>query len=433
MTEYIVKRWQRFDNFVSLFTTRLGQPARRHLVALLIALIIWEGRKNLAGLNRALFAPCHNSSLFRFIGEASWSVSEFEAIRQTELTRRVRRYLDSLSTKTPDPKLPVRAFLCIDDTNNPKSGTDTPWASYQYSHSVGKAIRCWCLVTALMVIGPYRLPFAFRLYRRQQDCLAAGCPERFLTKIELACALVEQWQPPTGTQGVVLVDSWYVSDELLAVCAKRGFTLIGGIKANRQISSPSQPLPLALSKVAPQIAESAYQSVTLAKQRFLIAAMEVKLKGDWTVKLLVNRAVAKIYPKSAEAATVSQAQYSYRYFVSTDRQMSAKTICELYAMRWEIETFHAHLKELLGFDHNQCRLERNVERLWTLVLIAYSYLMLEAAEAEAEYRRPREAKVTLGQVVADHKRLAHQGWAEWIYVQAKLDCPLDQILTAFAV
>jgi SRSO17 transposase len=159
MTEYILKRWPRFDNFVALFTTNLAKPAHRHLVAILIALIIWDGRKNIAGLNRALFAPRHHASLFRFISEGNWRASEFEAIRQTELNRRVRRWLDSQTAHAQK----VPALLCIDDTNNPKSGTATPWASYQYSHMVGKAIRCWCLVTALMVVGPYRLPFAFQL------------------------------------------------------------------------------------------------------------------------------------------------------------------------------------------------------------------------------------------------------------------------------
>src|SRR6266496_2073000 len=93
MTATILNRWPHFSNWLALFEPKLGKPAQRHLVALLIAFIIYDGRKNLAGLNRALYAPCHLSSLHRFIGEADWDESEFEQIRLEELSRHIRHYL----------------------------------------------------------------------------------------------------------------------------------------------------------------------------------------------------------------------------------------------------------------------------------------------------------------------------------------------------
>src|SRR5512140_2866075 len=99
MTTIILKRWPRFGNWLALFEAKLGKPAQRHLSALLIALIIFDGRKNLAGLNRALYAPCHLSSLHRFIGEASWDETEFEQIRLEELNRQIRRYLQHQRVK----------------------------------------------------------------------------------------------------------------------------------------------------------------------------------------------------------------------------------------------------------------------------------------------------------------------------------------------
>jgi hypothetical protein len=270
-----------------------------------------------------------------------------------------------------------------------------------------------------------------QLYRRKEDCVAKGQPERFQTKIELACRLIEQWQPPCGMQPFVLVDSWYVSDEVLASCAKRGFTLIGGVKANRSITTAKCPELTTLSNFAPKLPSDAYQFVTIGKQRFSLAAIEATLKSGQNVKLLVSR----VWAKGADPRAGIK-HYHYRYFVSSDTGLSVQTICELYAVRWEIETFHAHLKELLGFDHNQCRIERNVERLWTLVLIAYSYLMLEAVEAEAVYwlAKPKRQQllVSLGEVVAEHKRQVHQGITHWVYAQAQAEQPLEQILAAFA-
>ncbi len=85
MTAYILNRWPHFSNFLALFTANLTKPAQRHLAALLIGLIIYDGRKNIAGLNRALFAPKHSSSLNRFLSEANWDEEHLEQTRQAEL------------------------------------------------------------------------------------------------------------------------------------------------------------------------------------------------------------------------------------------------------------------------------------------------------------------------------------------------------------
>lgn len=423
MTHYIVKRWPHFDNFVSLFTTKLGKPAQRHLVEFLVALIIWEGRKNINGLNRALFARCHPSSLSRFIGESVWDEQALEQTRLAELNRRVRRYLTHHQVRG----LRVPAFLCIDDTNNPKTGTNTPWASYQYSHLAGGLVRCYCLVTALMVLGPYSIPLTFRLYRKKADCQQAGAGVTYYSKTALAAQLVEQWQPPQGTQPVVLVDSWYVCDRLFKACQKRNFTLIGALKANRQLSTSACPKLTALSEFSPTLPKSAYQLVTLDKHRFRVAGVQAQLKGGQRVKVVVGRALGRGTHPNAGIR-----RYTYRYFVSSDPTLSVKTICEFYAVRWEIETFHAQLKELLGLDHNQCWRERNVQRVWVLVLVAYSYLMLEAVEHASIYAGRGQLKVSLAQVVAQHKLEAHRGQAEWVFDQAREGRPLQQILERFA-
>src|SRR5205814_2177623 len=128
------------------------------------------------------------------------SEAEFDQIRMQQLNRQVRRFLESQCAKNQS----VPAFLCIDDTNNPKQGDKSDWVSYQHSHLAGRNILCWCLVTAVMVVGNYTIPFNFRLYRRQSDCLARGKPELFETKVALAIQLIQEWQPPQGTTPFVL-------------------------------------------------------------------------------------------------------------------------------------------------------------------------------------------------------------------------------------
>lgn len=425
MTAYIVKRWQGFGNFVTLFTTKLTKPAQRHLLALLIALVSYDGRKNVAGLNRALFAPCHSSSLHRFLSEGSWSAGEFEQKRLDYLDRKVRRYLAKYRAKGQL----VNAFLCIDDTNNPKSGILAPGTAYQYSHLAGGLIRCYCLVTGIVLIGPYVIPLSFQLYQppatASRNILARQTPNP--SKIELAQRLIHAWQPPAGTRPFVLADSWYICDQLFTATSQRGFILLGGLKANRLVSTPACPKLTALSSYAPKVPKSAYQTVTLAKQRFCLAGIEATLKGGRQVKLVIAKSLA-----NTAKAGAGIKRYTYRYFVSSDPHLGVQELAELYSVRWEIETFHAHLKQLLGLDHSQCWSLRSLERLWSLILIAYTYLMLEAVENGQLYGLEQSSQLSLGQVVAYHKREAHRAQAEWVFDQTTSGQPLQTILQAIA-
>lgn len=423
MTDYIVNRWPHFSNFLDLFSTKLAKPAKRHLTALLIALIIYDGRKNVAGLNRALFAPRHPSSLNRFVSEAKWDENELEQTRQAELNRRIRLYLKSHQAK----EVKVPAFLCIDDTNNPKSGTRTPYASFQYNHLAGGLVRCYCLVTALMVIGPYAVPLALQLYRKREDCVKQGRSQDYVSKTELAARLIRSWQPPNGTEPIVLVDSWYVCDEVIAAADTHHFTLIGGLKANRCVTTNSNSRLLNLNEYAPNLPKSAYQLVTLEKQRVQVAGLKAFLKGGRAVKLVVSRQLAASKPLKSGIK-----HYNYRYFISTEPSMPTQSLCEFYSVRWEIETFHANLKELLGLDHNQAWREQSVRRQWFLLLLAYTYLALEAAEHYSEYGPNGCLWVTIGQVVGWHKREAHRGQVEWVYAKAKADLPIDELLKCIA-
>jgi hypothetical protein len=281
------------------------------------------------------------------------------------------------------------------------------------------------LVTAVLVVGPYAIPLSFQLYRKKEECAKSrgqGQAE-YVAKTELAVRLIKGWQPPEGTQPFVLADSWYVCDELFAICKQRSFTLIGGLKANRLISTTACPKLTALSAYAPLLPKEAYQSVTLGKQTFRLAGVEAQLKGGQAVKVVVGR-----QPQIGCRPTAGIKHYTYRYFVSSDPSLSVRTISEFYAVRWEIETFHASAKELFGLDHNQCWRERNVWRMWTLVLIAYSYILLEAVEHCSDYAKAAQTRVSLGQVVAWHKLEAHRGQAEWVYQQALAGQPLELVL-----
>ncbi len=253
----------------------------------------------------------------------------------------------------------------------------------------GGLIRCYCLVTAVLVVGTYAIPLSFQLCRKKGERAKSQGQAAYVAKTELALRLIKAWQLPVGIQPFVLADTWYVCDELFAVCKERKFTLIGGLKANRLISTTACPKPTALSAYAPLLTKEAYQPVTLGKQTFHLAGVEAQLKGVQAVKVVVGRQL-QIGCKPRAGSK----HYTYHYFVSSDPALSVRAISEFYSVRWEIETFHTTAKELFGLDHIQCWRERNVWRMWTLLLIAYSYILLEAVEDTSEYATSEQQRVS---------------------------------------
>jgi SRSO17 transposase len=272
------------------------------------------------------------------------------------------------------------------------------------------------LVTVVVVIGPWHIPWEFKLYRRKQDCLDNKQPALFRKKTELAAELIEQWQPFEGTEPYVLVDSWYTGEEVFAACDKRHFTLIGGVIGNRSFRTQAKAAFSMLQEYGAKLPNSAYHLVTVGQQHWRMSHLKAELKGGYQAKLIFSKAAydSKIH-----------------YFVCTNQTLNLVEIMEYYSVRWEIETFHKQAKQLLGLCDNQCLLERNVRRLWTLLLIAYSYLMIERVEHADDYPHYKEKGLpSLGQVQRQHQLWAHQGQVEWAYQAGKAGLPLDTILEA---
>ncbi len=117
------------------------------------------------------------------------------------------------------------------------------------------------------------MPLSLQLYRKREDCLKLGRLQDYVSKTELAARLIASWQPPSGTQPLVLVDNWYVCEEVLQAAQKRGFTLIGGLIANRTMTTRPGADLLKLSEYAPTLPRTAYQVVTLAKQRVVVVGV----------------------------------------------------------------------------------------------------------------------------------------------------------------
>lgn len=236
MLEAIVKNNGELNKFLNEFREAFGNKAQfRHFQHYVIALMIYLGSKNLSGLSRAIPDGRHESSLYRFLSDAKWDVEQVKHNRLKLLNRKARRALEATRRKDKTPKV----YLIIDDSLVEKTGKKMEGVAKHSSHKDGnKLILGHVWVTAQLVVAGYSYPLDWGLYRRQSECEQTGAT--FISKPEIAYNIIQSYEPIPDAQTVVMTDSWYVSQDILALCKQRDFKFIGAVKSNRKVKIGSR-------------------------------------------------------------------------------------------------------------------------------------------------------------------------------------------------
>jgi hypothetical protein len=201
--------------------------------------------------------------------------------------------------------------------------------------------------------------------------------EQFRTKIDLGIALLEAAIQHKVPFRVLLFDSWYLAEELVAMARYRKKDWISLLKKNRNLETNSfilkdatgHTLPLegphiAVEALVPLIPPTAYRAVTVGDTTYWTCTLAVRLPGLGKVRLVISF-------KSAELTG------TYAVLVSNRVDWSAQRIITLYLQRWPIETFYQDGKGHLGLDTYRMRSAEAIGKHWCLVFVAYSFLHLD--------------------------------------------------------
>ena len=375
MLQAIVQSHEPLGKFLIAYRDAFrNRPQYQHFQAYVVALLIYLGSRNLAGLSRALPDGRSACSLYRFVAEMDWDMDLVEQVRWEMLNRQTRRAVQAAAQHGR----PVPIFLIIDDSVVEKTGKKMDGVDYHYSHSVGGKVLGHAWVTGHLVVLGQSYPIGWKLYRRQVSCMAAGVP--FASKPELAQAMIQGFQPLPGTQVYVLTDSWYPSQEILNVCQARGFHLISAVKSNRKFKTDDANLQV--TQWQQSLPKEAFDLVTVNATGYQVWAATGHLSSGHAVKLVINRVIG---------------QEGWRYLVSTDLALTPETILSHYLVRWEVENFYRVAKQSLGWGDYQMRDLYGMERHVQLMMVAHAYLELQRQEARASADDP-EAHITLGDI-----------------------------------
>jgi SRSO17 transposase len=225
--------------------------------------------------------------------------------------------------------------------------------------------------------------------------------QQFDSKIDLAKVLLAQAIERNISFTTVLMDSWYLSSELVTFLKEKQKDWVSLLKRNRNLvvhsfqikDAQGQPIVLPgeqikVEELVPLIPANAYREVKLKGQRYWCFTRTVRISSIGKVRLLL----------SFDNPELSG---NYAVLVTNRTDWSALEILSGYLQRWSIETFYRDSKQLLGFGDYRMRTLEAIKAHWCLVFVAYSLLHLACLPPSSPKSRgklPTSVNQSIGEV-----------------------------------
>ncbi len=308
------------------------------------------------------------SSYNWFITDGDWDEDEI-AQRKADL------FFEELGLKEGN-----RILLIIDDTYNKKKGKHTEGVGKFFDHSKG---FIWgnSIVTSVLQAKGLFIPHKAKIYVKKDDTTSD-----FKTKIQIAIRdIIKPLKVPTGTEVMVVFDSWWYSAALIKSCRDLGYHVTCQIKSDKKVLLGNGEF-LQVKILANRLDERDFKEIRLKvrgkKKSYFVVDRTVGLDKTRQVRLVISKQNEDSEPK---------------YYICTDINLDAKKVLSIYEDRWDIETAHREANQKLGFKDYQLRGKRSIERFMQLVFAIWTGILLVEMESPPSKHRRK----TLGEMV-DH-------------------------------
>jgi len=352
--------------FLLMLQLQLSAPQQRHMLRLVEAVIVGEGRKTLAELYRLWVDAPDVSAASDFLRVSPWDEQQGEQQVQVFIIE------DLLSQAQARGQLAVLWVSLDDSTHYKDKGTvaldGVDWV-HDHAERCSKKHRKGLAEVSLHVqMGDIGYRFAFRTYVREQTVRRlnrqrAEDEERlaFKTKYCLAREMLAELRDllPAIVRVYVLCDSWYTSAKLLKYCRRQGWSVIGALKPNRTLNGQR------LDDLDRSLWHTRYTKVRVADHTYWVRYVTGRLSK---VPFEVGVVISRRHPGDK----------SPKYFLCTDLTLDAQEILAGYSRRWSIEVDYFDLKQYLGASDWRVQSLRATRRWWWVVHLALVFLQWRA-------------------------------------------------------
>jgi SRSO17 transposase len=375
----------------------------RHFQNYLTALMVLEN-KSLANISRCILESADKTNLSRFLSQAPWSDQKVNHERIKYLLNQTASHRRTAS----------ESYLILDDTLCEHVGSLFDYVDRHYDHCNNHYPLAHNLVTSHYLSGPVRFPVDLKVYRRYEEVtrwsefVQKHFPEQkipqkrrerqklhklvdetllqdpefeelhsqFQTKITLGVELIKKAKSRKLPFTTVLMDSWYLTPDMVAALKEEELNWVSLLKKNRKLEVNSfvlrdeqgQPVNLKsphikVEELVPLIPKNAYRKVKVEDKCYWCFTRSLRIPGLGKVRLVIS------FDNPELTGT-------YAVLISNRTDWSAKKILASYLQRWPIETFYQDSKEHLGLDEYRMRSAEAIQKHWCLVFVAYSLLHL---------------------------------------------------------
>jgi hypothetical protein len=242
---------------------------------------------------------------------------------------------------------------------------------------------CHCFVCGLLLTPTgVRLP-VYRSYYTAEYCQRRGWT--YYKQTERAAQMIEQLRVPEGAEVVVLGDTAFDADVVLAACKARRFGWVVAMNGDRVLAG-EKPRPKVEGLAANWTAED-YVPVRLtpgegryaAQRRCAACRVGLKRKSRhfWVHQERLdvhNVGACKVLFSTMQPVRAGQVVKAQKVLMTSEVGRRMEDIIDLYDLRWQIELFFKECKSVLGMGRYRFGDFDSVEGWVGLCLVAFMYL-----------------------------------------------------------
>jgi len=250
-------------------------------------------------------------------------------------------------------------------------------------HKQHKQSYCHCFIMGLLLTpSGVRLPVWLPHYTKEY-CAAYGL--KFRTQPQTAARLIDQLRVPEGARVVVVGDTAFDAEPILAACRRRQFKWVVPMNHDRRLEGP---LPrVQVKTLAANCTTEQYVPIRLtpgqgpyAAQRRAAACRvgpKAKTRTYWVHEErceVHNVGQARVLFSTSQATVAGQPVKVQKILLSNDLERTTAEVVEMYDLRWQIELFFKEMKSELGLADYVFKGFTEVEGWVNGCLLAFVYL-----------------------------------------------------------